>query len=90
MAPLTPIRSTDRPGRDRQPVPLRTLMRRPARVGLGVLAVLMATVIALNVVVAAFLMANWSRAGRVLVALEDTNIAMLDQETGLRVFLITR
>ena len=65
-------------------------MRRPVRVGLAALLAVTATVVALNVVVVAVLMANWSRAGQVLVALEDGHIAMLDQETGLRAFLIAR
>ncbi|MCZ2830891.1 response regulator [Modestobacter sp. VKM Ac-2986] len=71
-------------------MPLQTLMRRPARVGLAALVAVMTTVVALNLVVAAFLMANWSRAGQVLVALQDGHVAMLNQETGLRGFLITR
>jgi signal transduction histidine kinase/DNA-binding response OmpR family regulator/CHASE3 domain sensor protein len=65
-------------------------MRRPVRVGLAALLAVTATVVALNLVVVAVLMTNWSRAGQVLVALEDGHIAMVNQETGMRGFLVTR
>ena len=65
-------------------------MRRPVRVGLAAVLVVTATVVAVNVVVLAVLMANWSRAGQAVVALQAGHVAMLDQETAVRGFLITR
>ena len=65
-------------------------MRRPARVGVAALLVVTGTVVALNLVIGVVLMSNWSRAGQMLVALEEGHVAMVNQETGLRGYLATR
>jgi signal transduction histidine kinase/DNA-binding response OmpR family regulator len=73
-----------------QPVPLGVLARRPVRVSLAALLVVTATMVALNLVVVGVLSQKSSRAAQMLAALQDGHVAMIDQETGLRGFLVTR
>lgn len=70
--------------------PLRALLRRPLRVGIRALAVVTLTTLALTALVVARLAPQVSRADDVLSALQDGHVAMVNQETGLRGFLVTR
>lgn len=70
--------------------PLRALLRRPLTVGLAALTAVALTTVALAVVVLTVLGERVDRANDMLSALQDGHIAMLNQETGLRGFLVTR
>jgi signal transduction histidine kinase/CheY-like chemotaxis protein len=65
-------------------------MRRPARVSLAALLLVTLTVVAVNVIVLAVLAPNSTRSVKMLTSLQQGSVAMLDQETALRGFLITR
>ncbi|MGY1805078.1 response regulator [Blastococcus sp. SYSU D00922] len=70
--------------------PLRVLLRRPLRVGLAALTAVALTTLALALLVVTVLGARVDRTNAVLNDLQDAHIAMINQETGLRGFLITR
>ena len=70
--------------------PLRTLLRRPLAVGLAALTAVALTTVGLAVVVLTVLGERVDRANTMLSALQDGHIAMLNQETALRGFLVTR
>ncbi|MDT0278332.1 hybrid sensor histidine kinase/response regulator [Blastococcus goldschmidtiae] len=70
--------------------PLRALLRRPLAVGLAALTAVALTTVGLAVVVLTLLGERVDRANGLLSALQDGHIAMLNQETGLRGFLVTR
>ena len=70
--------------------PLRALLRRPLTVGLAALTAVALTTVGLAVVVLTVLGERVDRANDMLSALQDGHIAMLNQETGLRGFLVTR
>ncbi len=70
--------------------PLRALLRRPLAVGLAALTAVALTTVGLAVVVLTVLGERVDRANDMLSALQDGHIAMLNQETGLRGFLVTR
>jgi signal transduction histidine kinase/DNA-binding response OmpR family regulator len=72
------------------PRTLQELMRRPARVGLAALLLVTLTIVTVNVIVLAVLAPDSTRSVRMLTALQEGSVAMVDQETGLRGFLITR
>jgi signal transduction histidine kinase/DNA-binding response OmpR family regulator/HPt (histidine-containing phosphotransfer) domain-containing protein len=59
-------------------------------VGLAAVATVLVTTLALTVLVLAVLAPRVSRADDALGALQDGHVAMINQETGLRGFLITR
>ncbi|SDF67254.1 Signal transduction histidine kinase [Blastococcus aurantiacus] len=70
--------------------PLRALLRRPLTVGLAALTAVALTTVGLAVVVLTVLGERVDRANDMLSALQDGHIAMLNQETALRGFLVTR
>jgi signal transduction histidine kinase/CheY-like chemotaxis protein len=70
--------------------PLAVLLRRPLLVGLAALTAVALTIVALVTVVVAVLGTQVERADRTLEALQDGHVAMVNQETGLRGFLVTR
>jgi signal transduction histidine kinase/DNA-binding response OmpR family regulator/HPt (histidine-containing phosphotransfer) domain-containing protein len=70
--------------------PLRALLRRPLTVGLAALTIVALMTVGLAVVVLTVLGERVDRANGMLSALQDGHIAMLNQETGLRGFLVTR
>ena len=70
--------------------PLRVLLRRPLLVGLAALSAVALTTVGLTVLVVTLLGARVDRANLVLNHLQDGHISMLNQETALRGFLITR
>ncbi len=70
--------------------PLRALLRRPLAVGLAALTAVALTTVALAVVVLTVLGERVDRANEMADAIQDGHIAMLNQETGLRGFLVTR
>lgn len=70
--------------------PLRALLRRPLAVGLAALTAVALTTVGLAVVVLTVLGERVDRANTMLSALQDGHIAMLNQETALRGFLVTR
>ncbi|MCZ2858567.1 hybrid sensor histidine kinase/response regulator [Blastococcus sp. VKM Ac-2987] len=70
--------------------PLRVLLRRPMLVALAALTTVALTTLALAVAVVSVLGPRVDRANEMLAAVQDGHIAMLDQETGLRGFLVTR
>jgi signal transduction histidine kinase/DNA-binding response OmpR family regulator/HPt (histidine-containing phosphotransfer) domain-containing protein len=72
------------------PRPLRALLRRPLVVGLAALLGVTATTLAGAGVLLAWLSPQASRADDVLSALQDQHVAMVNQETGLRGFLVSR
>jgi signal transduction histidine kinase/CheY-like chemotaxis protein len=79
------------PGRsDGDARPLRALLRRPLTVGLAALTAVALTTVGLAVVVLTVLGERVDRANGLLSALQDGHIAMLNQETALRGFLVTR
>jgi signal transduction histidine kinase/DNA-binding response OmpR family regulator len=82
--------SLRRPRPDGEPRSLQALMRRPVRASLAALLVVAATVVAVNVVVLTVLAPNSTQAAKVLAALQDGHVAMVNQETGLRAYLATR
>jgi len=69
---------------------LHRLLRRPVQVGLAAVATVLVTTLALTVLVLAVLAPRVSQADDALSALQDGHVAMVNQETGLRGFLITR
>ena len=70
--------------------PLRALLRRPLTVGLAALTAVALTTVGLAVVVLTVLGERVDRSNEMLSALQDGHIAMLNQETALRGFLVTR
>ncbi len=66
------------------------LLRRPLLVGLAALTAVAVTTVVLVTLVVAVLGARVERADRMLEALQDGHVAMVNQETGLRGFLVTR
>ncbi len=66
------------------------LLRRPLLVGLAALTAVALTTVVLVTVVVTVLGARVERADRMLEALQDGHVAMVNQETGLRGFLVTR
>ena len=70
--------------------PLRVLLRRPLLVGMAALTAVAATMLGLAVVVVTVLGPRVDRADDMLSAVQDGHIAMLNQETGMRGFLVTR
>ena len=70
--------------------PLRALLRRPAQVGLAALLAVALTSLGSVVLVLTVLGDRVDRADEMLSALQDGHVAMINQETGLRGFLVTR
>ncbi len=70
--------------------PLRALLRRPLAVGLAALTAVTLATVTFALVVLMIIGPRVDRANDVLSALQDGHIAMLDQQTGLRGFLVTR
>ncbi|MCZ2835905.1 hybrid sensor histidine kinase/response regulator [Modestobacter sp. VKM Ac-2985] len=70
--------------------PLRVLLRRPLLVGLAALTTVALTTLGLAVLSVAVLSDRVDRANEVLSALQDSHSAMINQETGLRGYLVTR
>jgi signal transduction histidine kinase/DNA-binding response OmpR family regulator/HPt (histidine-containing phosphotransfer) domain-containing protein len=70
--------------------PLRVLLRRPMLVGLAALTTVALTTLGLAVVAVTVLGSRVDRANDMLGAVQDGHIAMLNQETALRGFLVTR
>ncbi|SFP11172.1 Signal transduction histidine kinase [Geodermatophilus dictyosporus] len=86
-SPVAPLHR-DRPDSDARP--LRVLLRRPLLVGLAAVTVLALTTVGVVVAIVAVLGPRLDRADETLRALQDGHVAMINQETGLRGFLITR
>ncbi|WP_139173458.1 hybrid sensor histidine kinase/response regulator [Geodermatophilus telluris] len=84
---MPPLRRT-RPDPDARP--LRVLLRRPLLVGLAAVTALALTTVGVVVAIVGVLGPRVDRADEALRALQDGHIAMIDQETGLRGFLVTR
>ena len=78
----------DRPTRRGRP--LQALLRRPLRVGTAALTTVAFVTLAFALVVVAVIGPRVDRANEMLSALQDGHIAMINQETGLRGFLVTR
>ncbi len=72
------------------PRPLGVLLRRPLLVGLAALTTVALMTLGLALVVVAVIGPRVDRANDMLSALQDGHIAMLNQETGVRAFLVTR
>ncbi|MCF6745008.1 response regulator [Blastococcus sp. KM273128] len=70
--------------------PLRALLRRPMLVALAALTTVALTTLALALLVVTVIGPRIDRAEGMLRAVQDGHIAMLNQETGLRGFLVTR
>jgi signal transduction histidine kinase/DNA-binding response OmpR family regulator/HPt (histidine-containing phosphotransfer) domain-containing protein len=70
--------------------PLSVLLRRPLLVGLTALTTVALTTLGLAVVVVTVLGGRVDRANQMIDALQDGHIAMINQETALRGFLVTR
>lgn len=70
--------------------PLGVLLRRPLVVGMAALATVAFLTLGLALVVVTVIGPRVDRANHVLSALQDGHTAMLNQETGLRGFLVTR
>ncbi|MCV2490586.1 response regulator [Geodermatophilus sp. YIM 151500] len=70
--------------------PLRVLLRRPLLVGLAALVAVTTITLGLVVLVVTVLGTRVDRANEMLSALQDGHVAMINQETGLRGFLVTR
>lgn len=70
--------------------PLRVLLRRPMLVALAALTALALMTLALALAVVTVIGPRVDRASAMLTALQDGHIAMLNQETGVRGFLVTR
>ena len=73
-----------------EPRPLRALLRRPLLVALSGVTTVALTVLGLAVLVVPVLGDRIATYDQMLRALQDGHIAMLNQETGLRGYLITR
>jgi signal transduction histidine kinase/DNA-binding response OmpR family regulator/HPt (histidine-containing phosphotransfer) domain-containing protein len=76
--------------RPAEPRPLRVLLRRPLLVALSGVSAVALTVLGLAVLVVPVLGDRIATYDRMSRALQDSHVAMLDQETGLRGYLITR
>ncbi|SDF61644.1 Signal transduction histidine kinase, partial [Blastococcus fimeti] len=72
------------------PRPLGVLLRRPLLVGLAALTTVALMTLGLALVVVTVIGPRVDRANDMLSALQDGHIAMLNQETGVRAFLVTR
>ena len=70
--------------------PLRVLLRRPLLVGLAALTTVALTTLGLAVLAVVVLGGRVDRANETLSALQDSHSAMINQETGLRGYLVTR
>ena len=77
-----------RPGAE--PLPLRVLLRRPLLVALSGVSVVALTLLGLAVLVVPVLGNRITTYDQMSRALQDSHVAMLNQETGLRGYLITR
>jgi len=77
-------------GADGRSRPLQVLLRRPVSVSLVALLVVAVSMVALNTIVLQVLAPHSARAAQQLTALQDGHTAMVDQETGVRGFLVTR
>ncbi len=75
---------------DAEPRPLRVLLRRPLLVALSGVTVVALTLLGLAVLVVPVLGNRISTYDQMLRAVQDGHIAMINQETGLRGYLITR
>jgi signal transduction histidine kinase/CheY-like chemotaxis protein/HPt (histidine-containing phosphotransfer) domain-containing protein len=73
-----------------EPLPLRVLLRRPLLVALSGVSVVALTLLGLAVLVVPVLGNRITTYDRMAWALQDSHVAMLNQETGLRGYLITR
>ncbi|RBY93868.1 hybrid sensor histidine kinase/response regulator [Blastococcus sp. TBT05-19] len=74
----------------RDPRPLRVLLRRPLVVGMAALITVAVTTFGLAIAVVTVLGGRVDRANDMIGALQDGHIAMINQETSLRGFLVTR
>ena len=74
----------------RGPRPLRVLLRRPLLVGMAALTAVAVTTFGLAILVVTVLGGRVDRANETIDALQDGHIAMINQETSLRGFLVTR
>ncbi len=79
-----------RAGRDSEPRPLRVLFRRPLLVGIAGLVTVTLVTLTATLLVLTSVGSQIDRANQTISALRDTHAAMLNKETGLRGFLITR
>ncbi|GAA4748632.1 hypothetical protein GCM10023328_33790 [Modestobacter marinus] len=70
--------------------PLRVLLRRPLLVGLAALTTVALTTLGLAVLAVVVLGERVDRANETLSALQDSHSAMINQETGLRGYLVAR
>jgi signal transduction histidine kinase/CheY-like chemotaxis protein len=70
--------------------PLGVLLRRPLLVGMAALATVALLTLGLALVVVTVIGPRVDRTNDMLAALQDGHIAMINQETGLRGFLVTR
>ncbi len=70
--------------------PLRALLRRPLQVGLAALVAVALAGLGSVLLVVTLLGERVDRANEMLSALQDGHVAMINQETGLRGFLVTR
>jgi signal transduction histidine kinase/DNA-binding response OmpR family regulator len=66
------------------------LLRRPLLAGVAAVVLVTVTTLSLTVLLLARLAPQVARADNVLSALQDGHVAMVNQETGLRGFLVTR
>lgn len=73
-----------------EPLPLRVLLRRPLLVALSGVSLVALTLLGLAVLVVPVLGNRITTYDRMAWALQDSHVAMLNQETGLRGYLITR
>ncbi|WP_143425138.1 hybrid sensor histidine kinase/response regulator [Geodermatophilus pulveris] len=73
-----------------EPLPLRVLLRRPLLVALSGVSVVALTLLGLAVLVVPVLGNRITTYDQMSRALQDSHVAMLNQETGLRGYLITR
>ncbi|MGY1984635.1 response regulator [Blastococcus sp. SYSU DS0669] len=70
--------------------PLRALLRRPMLVALAALTTVALTTLGLALLVVTVIGPRIDRTDAMLATLQDGHVAMLNQETGLRGFLVTR
>ena len=80
----------ERPPASADARPLRVVLRRPLLVGLAALTTVALTTTGLAVLVVTVLGGRVDRANDMLSALQDSHTAMINQETGLRGYLVTR
>ncbi|WP_170127147.1 hybrid sensor histidine kinase/response regulator [Kineococcus rhizosphaerae] len=76
--------------RSGRPRTVRASMRRPVRIGVAALLVVTATIVATNLAVLGVLQPEVTRSATMLNTLQESEVAMVNQETGLRGFLVTR